>query len=79
MQAAQKTFISSTFWTERIGPTAALKTIEVMKKLKSWEYVSALGDKKGSLKALALENNLTINIGGIKPIPQFEIKRFPKI
>ena len=75
MQAAQKTFISSTFWTERIGPTAALKTIEVMKKLKSWEYVSALGDKvRAAWKALALENNLTINIGGIKPIPQFEIK-----
>ena len=26
MEAAQSTFISSTFWTERIGPTAALKT-----------------------------------------------------
>ena len=25
MEAAQKTFISSTFWTERIGPTAALR------------------------------------------------------
>ena len=25
MESAQKTFISSTFWTERIGPTAALK------------------------------------------------------
>ena len=24
MEAAQKTFISSTFWTETIGPTAAL-------------------------------------------------------
>ena len=31
MEAAQKTFISSTFWTERIGPTAALKTLEIMK------------------------------------------------
>ena len=30
MEAAQSTFISSTFWTERIGPTAALKTLEVM-------------------------------------------------
>lgn len=28
MQAAQKTFISSTYWTERIGPTAALATIK---------------------------------------------------
>ena len=74
MQAAQKTFISSTFWTERIGPTAALKTLEVMKKLKSWEYVSALGDKVRSVwRNLAIENNLSISIGGIKPIPQFII------
>ncbi len=74
MQAAQKTFISSTFWTERIGPTAALKTLEVMKKLKSWEYVSALGDKVRSVwRDLAIENNLSISIGGIKPIPQFII------
>ena len=28
MDAAQSTFISSTFWTERIGPSAALKTLE---------------------------------------------------
>ena len=32
MEAAQSTFISSTFWTERIGPAAALKTLEVMER-----------------------------------------------
>ena len=37
MEAAQKTFISSTFWTERIGPTAALKTLEIMEREKSWK------------------------------------------
>ena len=74
MQAAQKTFISSTFWTERIGPTAALKTIEVMNKLNSWEYVSEIGDKIREVwKDLALKNELSISIGGIKPIPQFLI------
>ena len=26
MESAQSTFISSTFWTERIGPTAAIAT-----------------------------------------------------
>jgi glutamate-1-semialdehyde 2,1-aminomutase len=30
MEAAQKSFISSTFWTERIGVSAALKTLEIM-------------------------------------------------
>ena len=34
MQEAQSSFISSTFWTERIGPSAALKTLEVMEREK---------------------------------------------
>ena len=32
MEAAQQSFISSTFWTERISPTAALKTLELWKE-----------------------------------------------
>ena len=32
MEAAQSTFISSTFWTERIGPTAALATLKLWKE-----------------------------------------------
>lgn len=45
MEAAQATFISSTFWTERIGPTAALKTLEVMERVKSWETITQTGLK----------------------------------
>ena len=45
MESAESSFISSTFWTERIGPTAALKTLEVMEREKSWEYISSLGKK----------------------------------
>ena len=30
MEAAQSTFISSTFWTERIGSVAAVATLAVM-------------------------------------------------
>ena len=43
MESAQATFISSTFWTERIGPTAALKTLEVMERLRSWDSITATG------------------------------------
>ena len=39
MEATQSTFISSTFWTERIGPSAALKTLEIMEKEKSWKIL----------------------------------------
>ncbi|WP_027857889.1 aminotransferase class III-fold pyridoxal phosphate-dependent enzyme [Marinobacterium jannaschii] len=44
MEAAQSTFISSTFWTERIGPTAALKTLEIMEAEKSWDYITKTGE-----------------------------------
>ena len=43
MEAAQSTFISSTFWTERIGPSAALKTLEVMERMESWDIVTETG------------------------------------
>lgn len=43
MEAAQNTFISSTFWTERIGPTAACKTLEVMERIKSWDAITQTG------------------------------------
>ena len=41
---AQSTFISSTFWTERIGPAAALKTLEVMEKTQSWRLITDIGE-----------------------------------
>ena len=36
MKHTQGTFISSTFWTERSGSVAALKTLAEMEKIKSW-------------------------------------------
>ena len=45
MEAAQSSFISSTFWTERIGPNAALKTLEIMEREKSWEKITYIGKK----------------------------------
>ena len=35
--------MSSTFWTERIGSAAALKTLEVMERDASWETVTLKG------------------------------------
>lgn len=43
MEAAQSTFISSTFWTERIGPAAGLKTLDVMERTRSWEAITETG------------------------------------
>ena len=43
MDYSKSTFISSTFWTERIGPTAALETLKVMEEEKSWKKITKLG------------------------------------
>tara|TARA_B100000787_G_C15918619_1_gene175697 strand:- start:57 stop:515 length:459 start_codon:yes stop_codon:yes gene_type:complete len=72
MNYAQDTFISSTFWTERIGPTAALKTLEVMKKTKSWEKITKIGEGiQASWQKIAEKNNLDINISGQPAISSF--------
>jgi glutamate-1-semialdehyde 2,1-aminomutase len=72
MDAAQNSFISSTFWTERIGSAAALKTLDVMEKIKSWEYISKIGDNiKSHWLSLANLHNLNIEVGGLRPLPIF--------
>ena len=74
MDAAQSTFISSTFWTERIGPTASLKTLEIMSRIKSWEINSKKGNEVRKIwEELAKKYSLDINVGGIKPIPFFSM------
>jgi glutamate-1-semialdehyde aminotransferase len=72
MQSAQNTFISSTFWTERIGPSAALKTLEVMDKIKAWEKISATGENiKLKWTEIALKYEIAINMAGISALPSF--------
>ena len=44
MSSAKKSFISSTFWSDRIGPAAALKTIEVIQRDRSWIRLIELGN-----------------------------------
>jgi glutamate-1-semialdehyde 2,1-aminomutase len=72
MQAAQSTFISSTFWTERIGPTAALKTLEVMERERSWEQITNTGRDIGRRwQALAEKHGLPIRITGLPALIGF--------
>ena len=72
MEASQKTFISSTFWTERIGPVAALETISVMEKTKSWITISKTGLYiKKKWKKLAKKYGIPIKIQGIDALPNF--------
>jgi glutamate-1-semialdehyde 2,1-aminomutase len=75
MQAAQTTFISSTFWTERIGPTAALATLRVMERVKSWEIITETGNKmRAGWQKLADSHNLDISISGIPSLSTYGFK-----
>lgn len=72
MEAAQTTFISSTFWTERIGPTAALKTLEVMNRLQSWDYITNTGREiTKRWTTLAEKYDLEIATSGLPALTTF--------
>ena len=72
MEAAQSTFISSTFWTERIGPTAALKTLEVMEGIKSWDTITQTGlNIRQGWQHLADKHALNIDHWGLPALTGF--------
>jgi len=75
MEAAQSSFISSTFWTERIGPVASLKTLEVMEKLKSWEKITTTGNQiRKAWLQLAEKYGLDMELWGLPALSGFTIK-----
>ena len=72
MSSAEDTFISSTFWTERIGPSAALKTLEVMQRIKSWEIITEIGNKvRVGWKKISESNDIKISIEGIPSLSSY--------
>jgi glutamate-1-semialdehyde aminotransferase len=72
MEAAQSTFISSTFWSERIGPAAALKTLEVMESKKSWQMNADAGERiKASWLSISKDKKVPIKISGLSSIPSY--------
>ncbi len=63
MEAAQTSFISSTYWTERVGPTAALATIRKMQDKNVPAHLDYIGEKiSRGWENLAKEHSLNIDI-----------------
>lgn len=72
MECAQSTFISSTFWTERIGPTAAIAALKEMERVKSWEIITSVGGKvKRIWEKVSNEYNVKIEIAGLDALATF--------
>jgi len=76
MKACQETFISSTYWTERIGPVAALATIEKLKKHNAWRELAVTGRRvKEGWRLIAKRHGIGIDISGIDPLGHFSFER----
>ncbi len=72
MQAAQTTFISSTNWTDAIGPAAALATLKKYTKHKVDEHIISIGNKvKQSWDQSAKKAGISINISGLPSLGAF--------
>jgi glutamate-1-semialdehyde aminotransferase len=75
MDAAQETFISSTYWTERIGPAAALATINKLEEQNVPEHFANVGKQiQEGWKRLADKLGVPIEVTGIYPLGHFSFK-----
>ncbi len=74
MSSANDTFVSSTFWSERIGYVAALATLDEMSRLESWKMISDTGTKMRQIWTRSFEAaGLKIGISGIPALSAFTI------
>ncbi|MDC1141337.1 aminotransferase class III-fold pyridoxal phosphate-dependent enzyme [Gammaproteobacteria bacterium] len=75
MNKANDSFISSTFWSERLGFAASLKTLEIMERDRTFEIIPSIGRGiKKSWKKLSKKYNLDLDIGGLDSMPNFVFK-----
>ena len=75
MKFANKTFVSSTAWTENIGFNAGLAVIDFFVKYNVSKHLIKIGIllKKGWVES-AKKNNIQLEISNIKTIPSFQFQ-----
>lgn len=75
MESSLSTFISSAFWTERLGPACAIEFIKKFKKQKVHKELISIGKKiKNIWKINAIKHNINISIQGLDVLASFSIK-----
>jgi len=80
MEAAQDSFISSTNWTERLGPVAALATLRKLVETDAHEHLRAVGERvQSGWAAAARRAGLDIGIDGLPSLSHFRVKDDPEL
>lgn len=75
MQAAQTTFISSTNWTERIGPAAAIATIGKFRREKVARHLIAIGDQvMEGWRRIAQRTGVNLHTSGLPSLCHFSFE-----
>ena len=75
MQAAQESFISSTYWTERIGPVAALATIKKHRAAHVPVHLERIGKRvQACWRDAAEQTGLAISVSGLPQLAHFSIQ-----
>ncbi|MBI4135791.1 aminotransferase class III-fold pyridoxal phosphate-dependent enzyme [Candidatus Uhrbacteria bacterium] len=80
MDASQNSFISSTMWTERVGPTAALATIKKHRAKNVGEHLMKIGQAvQEGWKQVAAMHKVEIEVSGMLPLSHFSFKHENKL
>lgn len=75
MQAAQSTFISSTYWTDRTGPAAALATIRKFQRCDVSKHLIRVGTLvQDGWRTVAKRVGLPMEVSGIPPLGHFSFE-----
>jgi glutamate-1-semialdehyde 2,1-aminomutase len=75
MDAVQKTFVSSTMWTDRVGPAAALATIRKHKRLNAGPRLVELGKRvQEGWKVSLAAHGIKADVGGIFPMSHVDLE-----
>ena len=65
MDAAQTSFISSTYWTEAVGPTAALATIRKLQRVDIAKHTSNIGEQmQAGWRAAGERHHIPVKVNG---------------
>lgn len=78
MEGAHTSFISSTYWTESVGPVAALAVLRKMEQTRVWEHVEAIGRTVlDDWNTLGSKHGLPLHADGLPCLAHFAFTRDP--